>query len=610
VPVDSSVKSVEDAFRRSDEAQSADFERLRKYYKLYRAVPDQSNFSIVTRSQYVVPICYKTVETVAPRIIAVLFSASPPIQSRYRSVGDPQLLRHLDALFGWHFDHKGLYWTVQSAVKEALIYGQSYLKVGWKQKKRKRLVKIPKIDDEGNYLEEEGEKVEIVEDGLDVQLVSLFDLYFDPEAYFPDPMGTAKYIIHKSRKRRSQLVAMRDAGVYEDFDEKDLITTSGDQDQKERLLSEIHRDVSYEQDRDDPIVDVYEYWEDEKLVVEAGHRIKLRDEGNPFGLENLAKKKPFIPFVDNLVPGQLWQIGEVEPLEHTQIEASTLRRQRTDVNSLIINPMYLYNKDADVDLEAFELSRPGGGIGCRPIDGSIQNAVQMLDRGDITGGSSQDLGYLDKDGQEISGLLDYAVGSSPERRETATTVQLLQAAANLRFDIKVRNFSDSFRRLGMMMHERWSQLLTEPIPLRIPVPGAMMPMFKGVTRADLPPYSDVDLTVPGNPSFLLKDARHQKLLQHVQTILSIPVANPQAALELEKIALQEAEIDGIEPVLRLLEMGPQMPGMPGMPGQPGMPGDAQAPIGTIPNIPPAPVPQQPMGANENPQFMPSPAPRN
>lgn len=133
-------------------------------------------------------------------------------------------------------------------------------------------------------------------------------------------------------------------------------------------------------------------------------------------------------------------------------------------------------------------------------------------------------------------------------------------------------------------------------------------MYKNVTKEDLPPFDDVELTVPGSPDMLLKDARQQKLQQHAQTLLSLAAAQPsplvQAAIELEKIALQEADISGIEPVLRLLEAPPVPPGMMGTePTAPtGVPGNGQ--------IPKPPVPTQPAGLNENPISFPRPHPRS
>lgn len=548
------VQFVKKSFDKSDEHMSQEFERLHKLYQLYRAVPDTAHYSIATRSQYVVPLIYKTVETVLPRIISVLFSASPPIQSRWRihpGTPDAELkLRALDQWFEYQFDQKRLYWVVQAWIKESLIYGQSYLKVGWKKKLRTEKTTDYYADEEGLIKERVFDKTTTVEDTLDVQNVDIFDLYFSPEAHFPFPFETSKYVIHKSRMRKSQVLQRRDDGVYLKFEDSELSASSDQDSTMDKKQTDLARNTGDAPDNDDPMVDIYEYWEDERVITTANHSVLLRNEANPFGLPGKARRKPFVACVDNLVYGMLFQIGEAEPLEHTQIEISTLRRQRTDNNSLIINKMWLYNKDAEVDLEAFMLARPGGAIGARPGDGPLSNAVMPIEQHDISGASDQELSYLDKDGQEISGLLDYAVGSAPERRETATTVQLLQAAANARFDIKVRNYAQSMQELGYMMFERAKQLLVKKLPLRIPVMSPMGAQYVEVSRDTLPEYDAIDLVVPGSPGLLLKDARQQKLLQYFQSLLNV---SPPAAVNMLMIALKEAEIDGIEPVLLQLQ---------------------------------------------------------
>jgi hypothetical protein len=587
----------------------SDFDRIARLYKIYRAVPDQSNFAIVTRSQYVVPVAFRAVETIMPRIISVIFSATPPIQAMFRKNGDPEKLKNMDAMFQYLFRQCRLYWTIQSWVKESLWFGQSYLKVGWMQRKRTKKMTDYFTDEDGSLQQRDYEGTEIIEDRVDVQNVNIFSLLFDPNAHFPDPFSTSPGVVHKTRKRRSQILAMRDSGIYLPFDDSDLSSSpSSDQTPSERLNNEINRGSVQEQDKNDPTHTVYEYWEDERLVVEVDHKILLRDEGNPFFLPGKPKKKPFVSCCDQLVPGELWQIGEVEPLEHNQIEISTLRRQRADNNSLIINRMWIYNKDADVDLESLEISRPGGTVGARPVDGSLDNAVKPLSQNDINGASFREFQDLDKDGKEISGLLDYATGAAPERKETATTVQLLQAAANMRNDIKIRNYNDSMIELGNMIHARVKQLQTKPMPIKIQMPGQLVPIFKDITRDDIPDIDEVELTAPGNPSFLMKDARKQEMMQYYQALMSNPNIPPQASVEMLKLSLSQSEIPGIEPVINAM-VPPPMPPMIGMDGAMNPSGQSAPMDGKFPTQP-APRPPMPPGLNENPPTLPFPKPRN
>lgn len=592
-----SILKVKEAYRISEDFMSPWITKCNDFYSLYRADTGNNLYTTVTRSNYVVPVIYKAVETILPRIFSVLFSVHPPIQARYRYKGidDPldMKLRALDQLFEYFFDHYFGRQIIEGWIKDSLIYGQSYLKVGWKLKKRrgKRLKQrsFQKLISFGSKQEYE-EFDDIVEDRLDLTLVDVRDLFFSPEAQFPDPFGSAKYVIHRSRKRKSEVLKLRDSGVYGDFEDK-MLNPDYEGESKDPKTQITQNSGTPENDKDDPMVTIYEYWEDERVITTANHSVLLRDEPNPFGLKGKARKKPFVACFDTFVPNELFQIGEAEPLKHNQVETSTLRRQKTDNNAVQINSGYVFHKDAEVDIESLKLSRSGMVVGVRPIDGNLTNAVMPIPRNPISVGD-QDLQYLDKDAQDTSGLTDYATGATPERRETATTVQLLQSVANLRFDIKVRNYSQCFAELGYMMFERWKQFLTRPVHIKIPKNTGTGFEYVEITKDELPEFDEVDLNAPGNPGMLAKDARSQKLLQFYNAVMQNPAANPQASLQLLTLALKEAEIDGIENIIQLLET-PMLPPMEGqMPG-----GEVNSPIPTP--QPPAAPPINPM-VNELP----------
>lgn len=590
------ITKVRESFRISEDFMSAWQKRCDDYYSLYRASSNQNLYSVVTRSNYVVPVIYKTIETILPRIFSILFSAHPPIQARYRSKTDQDefKLRALDQLFEYHFDHYFGPSIIEGWIKDSLIYGQSYLKIGWKLKKRKGRRPKPQSYEQRAIIQEEPQFEdfeEIVEDRLELTLVDVRDLFFSPEAQFPDPFGTAKYVIHRSRKRKSDVLRLRDSGVYRGFEESALSTSEEDKKPKDVKAQAISRPSATTEDWTDPMITIYEYWEDERVITTANHSALLRDEPNPFGLRGKVRKKPFVACFDNFIPNELFQVGEAEPLLHNQVENSTLRRQKTDNNALQINSGYVYNKDAEVDIESLKLSRPGMCVGSRPLDGSLANSVMPIPRNPISVGDA-DLQYLDKDAQDISGLTDYATGATPQRRETATTVQLLQSAANLRSDIKIRNYSQAFAEVGYMMFERWKQFLTRPIQIRVPRKGQTGFDYVEITKDELPEFDEVDLSAPGNPGMLVKDARSQKMLQFYNGLMQNPAANPQAALKLYILALKEAEIDGIEPIIQLLEQGAVEPQPAGT-----SPSGLDSPI-AAPQPPPSP-PLSPM-VNELP----------
>jgi hypothetical protein len=610
--VEPEVAMVQRKLKLAQENQDNHFQRLRQLRQVYRAARDPGLYNIPTRAQYVIPLAFEKVETAVPRIISILFSTDPPIQSRWRVERDAseedRKLRVLDHLFSWNYNSNytpSWYWKIYGWIKETMIYGQSYLKIGWKHKIKIYEVKKPAMF---GLMERTVEEKEILEDAVDLQTPSIFNMYFAPDAVAPDIIGTASWLIEHSRVPKSKIVAAKGT-KYLDFDENQLHGGSEVENTESELEQDLERNASTGDDDDDPMVDVYEYWENDRVIVTANHSVLLRNEENPFGLKGKQKRKPYVCAIDYLILNELWQIGEVEMIKDIQNEMTTLRRMRTDVNNLTINPMWLINRTADVNEAELGLSRPGGFVHAMPQNGSLSDAVQQLRVGATTGLSSEEFQLLLKDAERITGQHDYSVGAAPERKETATAVQLLQAAANMRYDIKVRSFAHSFMEANYMIFERWKQLLTKPHPLRIPLQGQTGFEYVLVTKDILPEYDDVDLVTTGDPAMLMKDARKQEIAQLYEMINNNQFVMPQTKLKMLAIAAKAREIEGVDTLLRDLEMAqqmlPQAPSMmlPGGEGEPTPQAGSEAPMPEMPEKPGG----APM-ANENPGVSPFPRP--
>lgn len=566
--IDPEVAMVKRKFDLAKENQDNHFQRLRKIRQVYRAARDPSLYNVPTRAQYVIPLAFEKIEVALPRLISILFSTDPPIQSRWRVQRDftpeDDKLRVLDHLFGWNYNSNytpSWYWIIYGWLKEMLIYGQSYIKVGWKHKIR-------------TYKEEQRswlglgtktvEKKEVLEDAVDLQVPSIFNMYFSPDAKAPDIIGSASWLIEHSRVPRSRVIAGRGT-KYLNFDEDMLKSGEDSENTNDELEQDLERNATSGDLDEDPMIDLYEYWENDRIIVTANHSVLLRDEENPFGLPGKQKRKPYVAAIDYQVINELWQIGEVEMIQDLQNELTTLRRMRTDVNNLTINPMWIINRTADVNEAELGLSRPGGFVHAMPQNGTLSDAVTQLKIGNTTALSSEEFQLLLKDAERVTGQYDYSVGASPERRETMGAVQLLQSAANMRFDIKVRGAAHSFMEVNYMVFERWKQLLTKPHPLRIPVQGSTGFQFVMVTKDTLPEYDDVDLVTTGDPAMLMKDARKQEIAQLYEMINNSPLVMPPTKLKMLMIAAKSREIEGMESIIQDLEMAQQMvPPMPGM----------------------------------------------
>ena len=597
------VSLVQERYDRARRAQETDFQRIRNNNALYRGEPSQV-YMVPTRAQYIVPLAFEAVETVVPRLISVMFSVWPPIQSRYRKQPDlsmgEEFLMNLDRLYALEFEGgQKTFWAVIAWAKDLSMYGKGILKVGWRSKKRTVWI--------------EGEPVsKVVEDCVDVSNVDPLSFFYAEDAKFPDPIGSAQWVIHETKKRRSQVLKEKELGLYgtkaggEDFALTDLGTA-------EENVPTKTPESTQETDSKDPFVSIFEHWEDEWVMTTANHKTLLRSEPNPFGLEGRPKQKPFLIAFDHFVPHENSAIGEIEPIAHMQVELSTLRRQRTDNNTMRMNNMFLVDRDAEIEESDF-VSRPWGKIRVRARSGEpIDAVIKPLLVPDMSGTSFNDFAAMKNDFKDTLGLLDAAVGRQAALSSTATEVNLLQTAGNYRFDLKVRCFAASMLDLGYMIYERWKQFLTRPVYFHTDQQKSI-----AVTRDSLPEYDNIELLVPGNAARLQKDQRHQTLLQLYMSAMQNQYIDTRVAAELFKMVLRESDLDGIEPILKLLSAPPQPPMQGGNGSQPGagaMAGlmGASQPAGLSPSQPPSPA--QPPGVprpggmvNTNPQIIPSPRP--
>jgi hypothetical protein len=121
-------------------------------------------------------------------------------------------------------------------------------------------------------------------------------------------------------------------------------------------------------------------------------------------------------------------IGEPEALEDLQEEMNTLRSQRRDNASLVLQRPFAYF-DGLADIGDFEFG-PGA---MWPVSGDPSQLVFPIPLQDIPGSSYQEEARLQADIERVSGINDMEAGAGASGAgETATGAQLVHAAANVR----------------------------------------------------------------------------------------------------------------------------------------------------------------------------------
>jgi len=134
-----------------------------------------------------------------------------------------------------------------------------------------------------------------------------------------------------------------------------------------------------------------------------------------------------------VVGGRFVGISEVEPIRHLQYEINTLRSQRRDAATLALMRTFAYNETV-VDADDIVLG-PNMAI---PVSGDPREFLYPIPVPDLPASSYREEQAIVDDIQRTSGISDPVTGADVGASETATGVQLVQAAATMRIQNKAR----------------------------------------------------------------------------------------------------------------------------------------------------------------------------
>jgi len=426
---------VSENYQRSYNFQQPLFNNFIEYYKLYRSILDEGKQAYEGRANLFVPYVYSTIESMMPRLIG----GKPKIDSTPREPEDLNKALSNTKLTDYQWETMEMKRKLKMWVKQSLLYGTSPLKLYWKKTK--------------DY------------DGPWADVIDVFDFYIDPNA---TQDVEPHYIIQRAERMIEEL---RDNPNY-------TIPAQLEAEVREEQYK-VRRDailgLTRPKDKDIKSVEIFEYWglydfddgkgEVEALIVTANREHVIRAEPSPFK----HGQKPFISIQDINVPDQFWSIGEVEPLQSLQYELNDVRNQRMDNVTMILNRMWLVDKNADVDEEDL-VSRAGGVVHCGDING-----IRDLSTPDVTTSSYNEETLIKADIQQTSGITDVTKGmggasvrgQSGIANETATGALLLQEAANERLKYKLDNIEDALKEFGQQLNALNAQFIKTDKVIRI-----------------------------------------------------------------------------------------------------------------------------------------------
>jgi hypothetical protein len=503
-------------------------ERWLRWYKLYRSYTEKKD----TGANLFIPYTFSIVETVMPRLITTIFASRPYIGVLPVNQASVETAKMHELLLDYQLTQRINTIEVASLwIKEALMYGTSFLKTMWRYESRWMKHNTSKMDLFGVSVGNKVEEIEtVLYDDPDVVHVDLWDIFVDPEATTIDD---AEYVIHRVYRTKEYLKKQAAAGLYSNLEGIESSYTSSESE----LSADDRLDavgLSRTKKQDDRI-ELLEYWTDDRVIVVANRSQIIRNEENPYW----HCKKPFIRIVDHPVPHELYGIGEIEPIEYLQYELNDTRNQRMDNVNLIINRMWKVLSSSELNPEHL-ISRPGGVIQVNEM-----NEIEPLPVEDVTASAYAEETEIKRDIDRTMGVYSYARGETTDRRETATTASILSNAANERFKMKVQLMEDmGLRRLGLMLIQLNQQYMDHERVIRIVGDDGVH--FQKLSPEDIAGEFDVMPIGSTVEPIVNKDTRLSQLLNLYSNIKDNPYIDHAAFL---KRILEVADIKDTERII-------------------------------------------------------------
>lgn len=410
-----------------------------------------------------IPYAYSVIETVLPRMM----TNAPKITVRgkkpeWEDLAEP-IKFHIEA----QEDEADYPLVLQDVAKSGLIYGLGVQKLPWVDEKRhsKKLApaQIPTADNPLQVVEFE----ETIYSGPRPEAVDVFDFIWDPLAY---NMRTLSWCVHRTWRSDKYVRDMLELGVAQqgrgwalpgpDWTIEDVLSEAAPESRSEIWKA---RDTASGRGASDPqpegkIHEVWEYHDGKQVITVLDGQMVVASGPNPYWHGEF----PFQIFRPTKLPHEFVGIGEIESITDLIEEMNTLRTQRRDNAALVLQRPFAYF-DGMVDPGDIAFG-PGIGI---PVDGDPREIIFPLPLADIPQSGYLEEQNLSRDIERVTGIDDtLAGGGSTGGTDTATGIQLVQAAANVRIQNKARLLQrECVKPAGRQWFRLNQQHVTKPVTI-------------------------------------------------------------------------------------------------------------------------------------------------
>jgi len=445
--------------------------RMNQQEELYRMYIDKSSYPHSAR--VFDPRVFRVIETITPRMVA-----NDPTGDFYPvEKTDTSTAYILKALLKYDWRRAKMFPKLVKTVKSGLIFGTAFGRTYWDYREKDKPRMVPKdVNGRMVWSPDNTEQIRVcVHDGPNFEPLNIYDCYPDPNATCVEDM---RWFIYRQFKTVDDLEAeneLRGTEHYKNLkqlrkeieltlNKKGKRTTAGsDMQFREHRRIMLSTEEFHGQDESNPDFPVLRrFTEDGWVDYVPDYDIIIREVDNPYFHGGL----PIVYWTDYPYPGELYGMGEIEPLDRMQRAVNAVLNQRLDNVQLVLNNMWKVKKNAGVDIHTL-VSNPG-----QIITTNDMGAIEPINVPDVTGSTFvQTMDYLTSAIQNGSGITDYTVGlnqGSNTVNKTATGVRLIQQEANAQFKLKIQLFNKQvIEEVANQWKDMRLQFTTERQKLRI-----------------------------------------------------------------------------------------------------------------------------------------------
>jgi hypothetical protein len=516
------------------------FRRASRWYDLYRGF--YSGRTNQFRNNISIPFLFSVIQSDVARKAQTSFAGWPVVEFTGYGPEDAGVARNNELLVSAQMKDCGSFSKAVDFFLSADMYGTAICRVGWKEEKQMKQWRAMGTDPMGNPTPKVMKDNITVFDGPNWDVIDLLD-------FWPQPgkrrISECSWVIHRYYIDLDELGEQVKAGTFDQagFNELKRVGSmpSIGSDFQERANVyrswgefEARRRESYSRP-----VEIWDMWGRvpsefapdgvvHRVVTLANGTVLLRNRPNPFWFAHL----PFISYCPMQDPHYFHGPGKIEIAEKIQFAANRFANQKMDAVDLVIDPMWLINRQSGIDTQNL-FTRSGKIIG---VDGPIDDTVIRPLSPDLRGMqiAYQEIGQLWGWIQQATGIVEDTVqgGQGTNDRQTlgefrgrqANVMTRLMLEARLADEGFVEPLADTFRALNR-------QFLTVPHQVKILGTYAVTNMITGRPLPQEPVNIGLDdinmdyrARAVGSIHMLGKEYRQQAMMMLMQAVSANPIA--------------------------------------------------------------------------------------